>query len=162
MATTDYIDYYYNGPATLTTGASNMSYTTTTDSTAQQWYYYNPNGNLIQSDGPPTHKHDMPSHNHGYGNGNWTIQSPEAEINHGICVEGEQIVKFNDDVQFKVNGEWVSVEDLSLRIKTLEVITERLYDLLSPWQKEKLEVDRLELEDKKDEFEHFDPDLFKV
>jgi len=160
--TTDFMDHYYNGPATFSTAASGVSYTTTTDSTSQQWYYYDYKDHLVKSDGPPIQTRDLPSHNHSHGvgdSGNWTIQVPK---NDGLFYDGKEIMKYNGDVQFKVNGEWISVDDLSLRIRTLEVITEKLYNLLSPWQKEKLDVDRMELEDKKDGFEHFDPDLFKV
>ena len=71
-------------------------------------------------------------------------------------------MSIQDDVKVKVDGEWVSVRDLNLRLKTLEVITEKLYNMLSPWQKKMLDVDRMDLEDKKEEFEHLDPDLFKV
>ena len=154
-------DFYYNGPTTISTAASGASYTTTTDTSAQQWYYYDYDDHLVKSDGPPPqHTHEMPSHKHDYGgSGNWTIQVPK---NDNLFYDGEEIMKYNGDVQLKVNGEWISVENLSLRIKTLEVITERLFNMLSPWQKKKLDVDRMDLEDKKDEFEHFDPDLFKV
>lgn len=159
---TNYTDFYYSNPESITTTEMGMSYTTTTDTPNQTWYYYDPDGELIQSDGPPQqqHTHEMPSHNHSFGgNTNWQIQVPK---NDGLFHNGEEIMKYNGDVQFKVNDEWISVDDLSLRIKTLEVITERLYNMLSPWQKKKLDVDRMDLEDKKDEFEHFDPDLFKV
>lgn len=149
-------DFYYNGPSTFTTTASGMSYTTSTTAPSNQiWYYYDSDGEIVQSDASPQHTHEMPGHNHG----NWKIQMPK---NDSLFYGAEEIMKYNGDMQFKVNGDWISVDDLSLRIKTLEVITERLYNMLSPWQKKKLDVDRMDLEDKKDEFEHFDPDLFKV
>ena len=76
--------------------------------------------------------------------------------------DGKEIMKYNGDVQFRVKDKWVSVEDLFLRLKTLEMITERLYNTLSPWQRKQLNVDEMMPEDKKDEIEHLDPDLFKV
>ena len=158
--TTNYMDHYYNGPSTLTTAASGVSYTTTTDASSQQWYYYDYKDHLVKSDGPPIQTRDLPSHSHGGGdNGNWTIQVPK---NNGMFYDGKEIMKYNGDVQFRVKDKWVSVEDLFLRLKTLEMITERLYNTLSPWQRKQLNVDEMMPEDKKDEIEHLDPDLFKV
>lgn len=159
-------DLYYNGNQTWATAdsASSTVYSTAAGP-SQTWYYYDNDGELIQSDAPQ-HTHEMPSHNHSISNGSggwngWRIQKPPEDL--AFSVGGEQIMKYKDDLHIKIDGDWISVKDLSLRIKTLEVITEKLYNLLSPWQKNViLNVDKMELEEKDDEFEHFDPDLFKV
>lgn len=148
MATTT--DFYSNNAGNLYTTATGTSYTS---SPSQTWYYYDNGGQLVQSDVSPQHTHDMPSHNHG----NWTIQSPQE---HGISINGEEIMKFNDDIQMKIEGDWVSMTETVKRIEVMELMLKSMYGMLSPWQKG--ELAKMRPEDKKDDFEHFDPDLFKV
>ena len=135
----------------------------TTSSTAagpyQTWYYYDDNGELIQGVQPPQHTHTMPSHNHNNLDSNWRIQ---PQIHTGLSMNGEEIMKYNGNVEFKMDGGWISIDEINLRIKTLEMITEKLYNLLPAWQRKIINMDEMDPEDKEEEFEHLDPDLFKV
>lgn len=144
----------WNDGYTTSTNYYSTSGTTTSDN--QSWYYYNTDGEMLRADQPPQeHQHvTAPSHNHTIG-----MWNPPAENN--ISLNGEPVVKFNDDVQLKVNGEWVSVEDMMKRLETMEVVVEKLFNLLPEWQKRILNMD-VEKDSKDEKDEYLDPDLFKV
>lgn len=150
MATTYSTGDYY----TTSTAGTGTYYTTAAPS--QQWYYYNSDGEIIQSDNAPQHTHEMPGHTHGnWGGGTWQQQ---GKI---IFSDGEdEVMRLNKGVEMKVGGKWVKVEDYLERLDQLDAIMERMYQILSPWQREQLKFQQQEKED--GDFEHFDPDLFKV
>jgi len=125
-------------------------YTTSTASDSQKWYYYSTDGEMLRADQPPQ------EHTHNHTIGMW--QQPKHE---GISLNGEEVMKFNDDVQLRVDGEWVSVKDMKTRLDTMEVIIEKLYNLLPEWQKRILNLDVVK-DSKEDKDEYLDPDLFKV
>ena len=152
------------------TGGYSTSSTTYSSTGDQVWYYYDNDGNLVQGIAPP-HTHEISSHNHGnnhgyYGFDSWQIPSVkrlEVQPNDNIVIfgnDGVELMKFNEGVEMKVGGKWVKVEKYLEKIDTLDSMMERMYELLSPWQKKELMYSQLEKQD--EEFKHFDPDLFKV
>lgn len=150
---------------------NNHTYTTssTTYSTAgdQVWYYYDDQGNLRQGQ-QQSHNHEiLPSHNHGnWGGGEWqqpSVKILETQPNDNVVFygkDGVELMKLNEGVQMKVGGKWVKVEEYLERLDQLDSMMEKMYELLSPWQRKKLMFSQLEKKD--EDFEHFDPDLFKV
>jgi len=130
--------------------------TSTTYSTAgdQIWYYTEPQAP------------QAPIHNHTYDHNNWLTGqtfSDKSLPSHNIVIygnKGVELMRFNEDIEMKVGGKWVKVEKYLEKIDILDSMMERMYELLSPWQKKELMYSQLEKQD--EEFKHFDPDLFKV
>lgn len=148
--------YYYSQPQHYT------ATTATTYSTGGNdvWYWREADGTLKQSESP-SHTHEMPGHTHGsLDAGSWRIAdtTPENMVFHGT--DGEPVMKINKGIEMKVGGKWVKVEEYLERLDMLDSMMEKMYELLSPWQREKLM--HSQLQHKEDDFEHFDPDLFKV
>ena len=151
---------------------NNNTYTTSsiTYSTAgnEVWYYYNNEGELMQGNQAPSHNHEiLPSHTHGnWGGGTWQAHphtvvecTPSNEIKF-YGKDGQEVMKLNSGVEMKVGGKWVKVEEYLERLDQLDSMMNKMYELLSPYQRKKLMFSQLEKQD--EEFEHFDSDLFKV
>lgn len=147
--------------------STSSTYSTTGDKADDQvWYRYGNDDNLVQITEPSLY-----NHNHG-NNGmdsfsiNWqttSVKRIEVQPNDNVLIygnDGVELMKFNESVQMKVRGKWVKVEEYLQKIDALDSMMERMYELLSPWQKKKLMFSELEKQD--EEFKHFDPDLFKV
>lgn len=152
MATGNWNNTYYYDSGTA---ATSPNYFTTTTNTGgnQTWYYYDSNGEAVRSDSMPSHSHSLPA-----SGGSWRDDPKDQDA---LYVKGEKVVKYNGDLEFKQNGKWVSLSEITSRIDVMEVLVERMYNMLSPWQKKKLESDRQELKEEQ-ELDYIDPDLFKV
>ena len=156
----------YNSNYYTTNSPYSTSSTTYSTAGDQVWYLYDEEGNLRQG-GQPSHTHEMPSHNHSnWGGGTWQ-QSPrkilESQPNDDVVFygkDGKELMKLNDGIQMKVSGKWIKVEEYLERLDQLDSMMERMYELLSPYQRKKLMFSQLEKQE--EDFEHFDQDLFKV
>jgi len=142
----DYSGYYTTSSTTYSTAGD------------QVWYWYDEEGNLRQG-GQPSHTHEIPNTHGNWSSGTWQ-QSQSIPSIQSIYAEGEEVMRFNKGVEMKVNGKWVKVESYLERLDMLDKMMERMYELLSPWQRKKLMFEQLEKQT--EDFEHFDPDLFKV
>ena len=133
-----------------TYGTASSWYTTrTAPSDSQTYYTIGPDGEAVLMD--MGHQHQL---NHENLSVDWSPQPA------GISVGGEEVIKFKDDLEFKVNGKWVSVKNLMERLDKMEKIVDILCSSLPQWKIDM--IDNEINEDIEEGVEHIDPDLFKV
>jgi hypothetical protein len=152
---------------TYSTDSTNSNATTwyTTSSVSpevQKWFSVGPNGELVEMD-TPGHSHVLTNHQHEHSivadNGGWS-----APIWGRATFEGEEMVRFKDNIEVKINGKWISMEETINKIEALESVLEKLLANVHMNNMTRSEIQEKLLKNRpvKKEVEHIDPDLFKI